>query len=257
MGKVVLPLAYNFGKSAASGAGSYAGRALAQGIQKAILGTANPQPQYATKRYVQALIKNVHEKKYAEISSGIVEISYDTPLIFQASVTSQGDSDTTRDGDKINIKSITIQGYVQADSAADDFTHVRLILFQYLPDETPTGPDIIDATGSALTSFSSIAGNFNHDNKKNYRILRDKKIMLPGSTTAKGLGTIPTRKVFKMYYNFGLGAKRNDCKNVIQYKAGSSTDAVNNIYLIAISSYSDASTMEPVISIRSKLNYMG
>lgn len=136
--------------------------------------------------------------------------------------TTLGDTDLTRTGDKINIKSISIKGSLYS----NDPTNVaRIIVFQYLGDTGVAGPvigEILQTTGSNLAPFS------------------------PYSKDYAGYKWVPLYdKMFAMSNVNGINIKlfdikitprnfRGKAKPFIQYQGGGS-NGVGHIYILFIS----------------------
>lgn len=131
------------------------------------------KPQYARKpskqfaRKVRKVMQSVQEKKYWPYTSNI-SVSSAGYLLHLTNI-AQGDSDTTRDGDALNLKSILIN---LSAAAGDTYNIMRYTIFQWLPSSslsvaTPTLGDIYQDTTTPVIS------TFAHDSRKNYRILYD------------------------------------------------------------------------------------
>jgi hypothetical protein len=125
------------------------------------------------KSMIDSALKSVMELKYYTASDSATSISF-SGFIASISNPSQGDTDTTRDGDRLNIKLIRFRYGI---TNGDNVNFVRVILFQWHPSSAqyvPTVGDILSSVGSVLSPFSPYV----IDNEKQYTILYDKTIAI-------------------------------------------------------------------------------
>ena len=160
---------------------------------------------------------------------------------------SQGNALSQRIGDKITLKSITINGFVQnalSTLAADAFNNIRVILIQL------SQPNLT-ATPLAVTDFLEIANYLSlYKKRPNYKfkVLFDKHWMTNSQTSggATWQPVNPFRKHFKMNVNFPKGLD-------VTYAPGTGTPIANNLKLVLISD--SLAVPHPTLNIYSRLNY--
>lgn len=161
--------------------------------------------------------------------------------IYKLTATSQGDTDSTRSGDRITIKSLQLRGTL---TVADTHNIMRIIIFQYLGDDAvavPTSGQVLEAP---------YYGTYNHVNSPyakdfvGYKtiVLWDSTYVLNQDNQAKQFQIMLTAANF-----------RKKAKPYIQYQGGTS-NGVGNIYLMAVSD-SGAAT-HPSLSFASRLRYI-
>lgn len=141
-------------------------------------------------------------------------------IIGHLSTVGQGDTDGTRDGDQLSVTKFEIRGMVKT---ADATNNVRIIVFRWNGDSTPSTTDIVQnfqGTGTDLDFLRPI----NHDHKKNIKILYDRWFRL--STSEAFMSDIPFRVV---RYGKRLGAKK------ITYENGTTTPLKGGIWMMAFS----------------------
>lgn len=183
----------------------------------------------ATKAYVDAKIAKLRETKYHKTSASH-EIPYDNVTITQLTGISQGDTDVTREGDRITLKNLEFRGFVYNDASAAHHK-ARVIIFQWLQNDTPANTDILPIDGATWTSYA-VLEPWNHDQRSSYKILYDSGVIHLGYDAAAGVGE-PSQKVIQVIKNL------KGCSKV-DYVNGSSTVARGNIYVMALSDATDA-----------------
>lgn len=107
--------------------------------------------------------RNVEFKHYTAYNS--ISVST-TATLTDLSVITQGDTDTSRDGDELRATTISMRYYV---AGYDDTNFVRIILFQWHPDTTPIVADILNAVVTA-----GFLANYEVDRAENYKIMYDR-----------------------------------------------------------------------------------
>lgn len=173
-----------------------------------------------TKQQVKAMLdstlKENMELKYYDTSDSATGIGF-SGFASSLCTPAQGDTDTTRDGDRIHIERVWFHyGW----SNGDNTNVVRVILFQWFPNSAPAVSDILLHTGSAQAPWS----DFNWDNRQEYKILYDKTWYLSA------------------YYNGGAKVKglskpliiKNGFRRNLQFQAGATT-GTNQIYKLILS----------------------
>lgn len=127
----------------------------------------------ATKQYVKNMLNKVQEIKYYD-EADTIAIST-TGSVVCVSDMAQGDTDITRDGDKIILKSMQLRG-TMAYAAADVNNLIRIIVFQWFPVDTAADPSaaaILQQTGTF-----GIVSPYNHDQRNQFHILADRTFLL-------------------------------------------------------------------------------
>jgi len=194
------------------------------------------------RKQVKALIKEPMEHKYFEDP---ITDAFGIPssgVTYQLSLIPQGDTDVTRDGDRLTLTSVNIRGSVYC---GDVTNIVRVIFFQWRPQSFPSVSDILskgeDGTNVGVHSF------YNHDKRSEFKILSDRTYSLAGYGTTTSPYGVDTEKLF----NINISKKL--IKN-LQYVNGSTSVGSNQIHYIAISD-SDA-TPNPTLTFKIRINYI-
>lgn len=195
-------------------------------------------PKHMPKKAKQNLKRNLRtlgEKKYNVFSYfGTVTNTGD---ILDLSNITQGDTDLTRDGDQIGIRSIEVNAQAYQDNTVSTpslSNIIRVVVFQWFPTTTPTPGSIFNTTMEpALAPIVA----YNHDNRFNFRILYDKKFVL----SLNGPTVVYNRK----YILKGFREK-------IQYSAGTITGS-NKVYACYVSDSSAGN--HPVLAATFKINF--
>jgi len=105
------------------------------------------------------------EVKYHDTSFN-GDVDYDGDLVTLNSI-SQGDTDTTRDGDALNLKSLSIHYELDATSASNG---VRIIIFKDHQNSISAVSDVMASTG-LTTSYLEHAV---WDNRRRYKVIFDR-----------------------------------------------------------------------------------
>ncbi len=144
----------------------------------------------------------------------------------------QGDTDVTRDGDKINADSLDIS----YNWTLGDTTNIcRIIIFQWHPNSTPTVANILNTVGAT----NAVCSSYNVDNEQQYKILHDKTYYL--SSVA-----YPQRGVSDKVW-IKSGFERN-----MQFVAGGTT-GTNHFYKLVISD--SGAAPNPLLNSDSRLRF--
>lgn len=205
-------------------------------------GKSTPVLSTAQRRQVKSMIdKEVEEKYHLQNSTG-AEIISSTARNYSLTAIPQGNLDTNREGDALYLKDFDLRMLFTIDSAVTGSTpqFVRVVLYQWKP--------IIDTAGGfpALStifmqdytgSFGPLS-HYNHDTRFQYRILRDTSFVLmpPGEfTTTTEVYNCCTSKMLEWRVKSKFAKK-------VQYIAGSTTNASNQIFLVVFSNVASASS---------------
>jgi hypothetical protein len=145
---------------------------------------------------------------------------------------SQGDSDTTRDGDSIMCKSLHIHGQVASDGA--DIGCIRVIVVHDFQNTLTLIDDVIETTGSGTAFLSHI----NWDQRKSFKVLSDRRYQVMESW-----------KDFNQFdLNMKLGIRT-------QFAAGQSTIVTGAIKVFCISSSDPTDMNLPNLWFRARIIY--
>lgn len=180
------------------------------------------------------------EKKYRLSTSNGGQTVDATGTVTCISNIPQGDSDEERIGDQIYLRSIEVMW----DAVVyDTYNFLRLMIIQWFPQVTDTsGTSPISIANNILFDGTSDVENYNmpyyHDNRYQFRVLYDKTITVNTDMPA-------TRR---HHFHITKGFKRK-----IQYYGSSTTNGMNQIFVIKISDSTAAS--HPTINSAFKLNF--
>lgn len=188
------------------------------------------------KKQVKRLITSRQEKKFFISNTSSWPVST-TPSVFQLSVIPQGDTDTSRDGDRLMITKVYVRGYWTFSN--DLYNTIRLIFFQWKPNTTPAATDILLAGPSASVDTVS---QYNHDNRQLYKIMWDKFYHIEGNGTTSSqpltsTGIRPFHAILHMP------------NKQLQYVAGSTT-GTNQFYYLAVTDSSVTSDPTLTMSVK-------
>lgn len=179
---------------------------------------------------VKAIANKAGEKKFfATTSGGFQGIDW-TGTITSISDVSQGDTDVTRDGDQIYIRSLEMSWEV---AVGDTYNIVRLIVLQWFPATTPTISDILLTSGNN----DSVLSPYSHDTRFQFKVLYDRKIHVNTDRPNMSLR-------FRIWRNFRFRR--------IQYIGGGTTGQ-NKIYILKISD--SGAVPNPTMANFAKMNF--
>jgi hypothetical protein len=125
-----------------------------------------------------------------------------------------------RIGDNIVIKELTYSLFVkfnQSGTFTSSVNVVRVIIFSWKPFYSDVAPTVLGLL-QYNAGYSACHGPLAHDNKLQYRVHLDRVFTLDGSTKDDNL----IRGVLKL-------------NQTLQYKAGSTTNVSNGLYLLVMS----------------------
>lgn len=190
------------------------------------------KPSKNFSRKVKRVLTKAAEKKFHDVSqAGSVSVT-STPVLVDLSSISAGDTDQTRDGDQLTIRSIHLKYQLVA---GDSTNIVRIILFQWFMDTAvagggPTAANILQSTTNSMSSYT-------HDTRFQYKILDDKIVSL--DTSSRDSYTL-NRRIIKGF------------KKKIQFSAAG-TSGTNKIYLLYMSD--SAAAPDPGLIYYSRLTF--
>jgi len=196
------------------------------------------------KKEVKTIISKRQELKYFVPAQVNGAASSNTPGVASLSDVPQGDSDTSRDGDrlqwagKMDIK-LSFVGTIG--TAGDLYNTYRFIIFQWHPNTTPVPLDIL-LTGP--TTNVDVYSQYNHDNRQQYKILLDKTLTTVGFLT----GTSYPQSNYIVNRRYIVSLRR--ASKYAQFVAAT-TAATNKIYYFLVS---DSSLIaHPTYSLSTKI----
>lgn len=157
----------------------------------------------------------------------------------------QGDTDTTRDGDSYDLAG-NIQFKFQL-LASDTTNLVRLVWFQWKDISTAAGPSpaASDIFFPGPSGAVDVWSQYDHDNRKSYKILFDRTYNLVGNGTS---GTFPGTTTTQIYRSTTVSLKK--ARRKVQLKGGG-LQGTNRIFFLPLSDSSAAS--HPVLTYTTKM----
>lgn len=176
------------------------------------------------RRFAKAVVRAGSEKKVFTVTSqdstvdvaGVVQSISDIP---------QGDTDVTRNGDGIQLRSINFRWQWDLSTGSSPFGVGRLIVFQWLEDDTSFTPTVFDVLFNTTVDHLS---PYNHDTRYSYRILYDKTTVINARVAVGGVTYATTVR---------SGSKnvmiRHGLHKIVQFN-GSTTTGHNKIYIIVL-----------------------
>jgi hypothetical protein len=185
-------------------------------------GNAKVTPSVVSRMISQKLAKNM-ELKHKDSTRNSATGQSSSAAIDSLTDIASGDTDQTRDGDQLNLVRCfgRINSYIStSDVTADDSNYVRVILFQWFPNTTPTTADILEDDSNYPTQSV-----YKHDTRFMYTILMDHTFSLCRNGPSN------------MIHDFSIVNFRKK----VQFLANSSSVATNKLYLLRVS---DSGTIE-------------
>jgi len=151
-----------------------------KGPQRAVL--SGPPLSGTALKQVRQLMTAGKEMKYFD-SKEFAQNATTTPLQLAISAVPQGDTDSQRDGDQINLRRLWIkfETYLQGIGGTNDYTdQVRLTVYRWHPMSASTHPVPADVLQDLSVAQSATMTPFTWDNRKDYTIILDKTFNLSG-----------------------------------------------------------------------------
>jgi len=204
-------------------------------------GSLNPRQR----REVMNLVHRNQELKFIAINQAATAITTTAFVSGVAYDVSQGATDSQRIGDSlmwagsIDLKVQVVNGQ---GATADIYNNVRLVIFQWHPNSTPTAGSIFLNGPSAVVDVYS---QYIHDNRQEFIILFDKTWRTTGNANA---ATTPNTSVLTtgvLTYRIPL----TKATKKVQFQAGGAT-ATNRFYVLQISD--SALATHPTLAFSSK-----
>lgn len=214
------------------------------------------------KRFANRVLRTAHEKKFIQLytNPGVPETTANDN-IFTLNLTpiTQGDTEQTRDGNQVYLRSIEVhvraqvnQVYLTGDASghfginpwgdgsdANSWFNdkIRLIIWQWLP-TVDGSAGAGGALPSSILEAETTISPYNHDQRKNFRVLYDRTQRL----AAQMLDLTDTLK--QGYQNFALVDFRVRIRKIAQKTMtwlGSTTEANAHIFMSVITDWSSVS----------------
>lgn len=229
-------------------------------------------------KFANRVLRVAHEKKYVEFLT-LMNSPQDTAndSIYTRTLTTipQGDTENTRDGNQVYLRSIECHvrcivnpdylfqliSEVQPDNPWGPSTggsqfpnwfndKIRVLVWQWLPMEDGAGGAGGALPGSVLQNETTISP-YNHDERKNFRILYDKSIRLAGQfvTQLAGPPETPISYGFPTHELADFKFRIRKFANRTLTWSGSTTTANNHVFLSVITDWSatPTSNISPVL----------
>lgn len=237
----------------------------ARRIPRALVNSANPETRRKQRKLntrqkgeVKRIVRFGRELKFFNRQVGPLQSVSTTPGILDLSNMVQGNRDTERNGDRIELAGsmdviLQVVGSETTIANADIYNTLRIVFFQYkdsavsgvnpiasqifLPGPGGVGPDVFSL--------------YNHDERQNYTILYDKQVTcINNSNPAAGTSGTNYQGNHVHNYKFKVSLKR--AKKLVQY-VGGGTDGTNKIYFYIVSD--SVAPPHPTYTLNCKLYY--
>lgn len=224
------------------------------------------------KRQIERVVRSIAEKKYNDLGKSFTNnvaarVSYTGNIYFLNQI-DQGQTDTTRIGDKVTGTSLQVNFMVVNPGYFNDTAlnikyiplknyYLRIIIFIWKDDLAPTVNDIIDGGSPDEPRTAGILGFLDHDRKVKRKVIMDEVFNLYCDTTSQVDGTseptlsMPYTGSYKpnMFIRraFDLTKLRGGL-NVLNFVGSTNVDPVNGIYMLLISNTHQDNTPTPAIN---------
>jgi len=197
---------------------------LSRGRNRRIRGKRlNRESAPVTLQQVRSLLSVAQEYKFFDAKE-YAQSATTTPTQLAISAVPQGSTDSTRDGDQINLQSLWIkfETYLQGTGGTNDFTdQVRLIVYRWIPMSTGSAPVPASVLQDLSVAQSATMTAFTWDNRRDYVVLLDETFNLSGN----GPSDLGFSKTFK-WKAPGIPA---------QFSNGSTTLQKNGLFVLIMS----------------------
>lgn len=197
--------------------------------------------KYATVGTVKRLIGRRQEKKEYYINGLDVALST-TATVVDLFKPTQGTTDNQRIGDSVMLKNLHLKYHLFGDASSARANIVRIILFQWKENTTPTASHILKDTSAG----NSLVSPYENDNRLLRNILHDKRYVIgPTAGAYNGItssfapgGALSSAFITKLIKK-------------VQFDAGS-TSGSNKLYMLAVC---QNSTNPPSLTYYSTASY--
>jgi hypothetical protein len=186
-------------------------------------GTSKGGRRLATIGQVRSMLRVAQEFKFFDAKE-YAQSATTTPTQLAISAVPQGSTDSTRDGDQINLQSLWIkfECYLQGTGGTNDFTdQIRLMVYRYHPMSTGAAPVPATVLQDLSVAQSATMTPTTWDNRKDFTVLIDETFNLSGN------GPSDIGRVFKLNWKTpGIPA---------HFSAGSTTLQTNGLFAMIMS----------------------
>lgn len=124
--------------------------------------------------YIRKVVRGMSETKHLDLGIAGTTPVGGTSQIVQLTNIDQGDTESTRDGDRVILKSFSMKGHIITDPDATNDTICRIIIFQTRNNIKGTAPVVTDVL--ATDNVSAIRS---WDDRKDIRVYYDKRFIIP------------------------------------------------------------------------------
>lgn len=159
----------------------------------------------------------------------------------------QGDTDTTRDGDKLTLTSLKLNYFIDPQSAQLDH-YFRIIILQWHELTAATTPSATSILQNVSTDRDAILSEYTWDYKARFKIMYDRVHYIRPLTTNTGnyCENIPTQRISKFI---------KIPRKTIDYVAGG-TNGNHHIFMVAFScAVNGAAGASPYLNYNVRLTY--
>lgn len=206
----------------------------------------NQKQKKEIKKIAKRQVVRVQELKFfvaTQLNGSTIGTTYTSR---QLSNVPQGDNDTSRDGDRLELCGSMEFIYqftgpeIQTAGVNDVVNTVRLIIFQYHPTAVSgTSPQATEILQNGPSGVIDVHSLYNHDQRQNYTILKDKMMVLVNNQLqlAGTAGWTTYQSNHCRLVKFKINTKK--CRKMQQFVAGT-TDGTNQIFELLVSDSSVA-----------------
>lgn len=192
------------------------------------------------KQQVRRMIDSEVELKFINAYLGSAAVT-STPIITGMTDIAQGDTDSSREGDRVKlVGGINLRGSVFADVATGDVTQthaiVRLIIFQWHPTSASGGATEPTAANVLLDGPSGspdVYSHYSHDQRQNFSVVYD-EVFEPIGVTAGGAGAVNMHSGVQKYFTRRILLAKK-IRHQMQFQAASTVNATNHLYFMSMS----------------------
>jgi hypothetical protein len=213
--------------------------------------------------FPSVLDKTVIARRYSEMKQNSASATYNTVtdgagygLVNLTSLISQGVADNQRVGDHLYIESLRMQWPLQNGygATANPATYWRIIVFQFLGDNSAAAPTIAGLFLSSNANAGNTQGTFSSfdiDHTDQYIVLHDSGPLLTVGTSGLAATGQPGNPLNFRVHVANISLKR--CDRNIRYYAGGTTGP-NHIYFLITTDQASIAT-NPAFAYLQTLQY--
>lgn len=194
-----------------------------------------------TKQQVQAMIAGKQTLKFFD-NHTYVGSATSTGINIALSAIPQGNTDSTRSGDSVSLKTLEVRGelYLQGTGGTNDFTNqVRVIVYMWHPVSSGAAPVIASILQDVSVAQSLVMSGYSWDSKPQFSVLYDKNFALSGNGVADVF--------FHFKKSFGSG-------HLATWAGGSTTLQSDGLFMIVCSDSLVAT--HPIYNFYSRVAYL-